>query len=306
MSPVDSKPLIIGISARALFSLEKENTIFEADGVEAYRSYQLAHEDQVLEPGTAFHLVSSLLNLNHHLSPDDRKLVEVVIMSRNSPDLSLRIFKSMDHYGLDVSRAAFSSGQPLHPYFKPYEIDLYLSRSTTDAAEAINQSIAAAVLYAPPKGFGPDDDQIRIAFDGDAVIFSEEAEAVYKADGLDAFIAHERENAGKPLPKGPFAKFLMTLAYIQNHDQVGKKRLSLALVTARGNATHERVIRTLREWGVHIDQAFFMMGKSKKEILEAFRPHIYFDDQDHHGVPASEIAPSGKVPYRSNSPLRKA
>ena len=226
-------------------------------------------------------------------------------MSRNSPDLSLRIFNSIEHYQLDVSRGAFSSGAPLHSYFRPFNIDLFLSRSERDVAEAINQSIAAAVLYTPPLGFDPDDKQIRIAFDGDAVLFSDEAELVCKEQGLEAFVSHERENAKRPLPKGPFAKFLKTLSYLQNRAEIGTDRLCLGLITARGNATHERVIRTLREWDVHIDQAFFLKGLAKKDILESFNPHIFFDDQEKHCLPASTVAPSGKVPYPESSPLAK-
>jgi len=290
------KPLTIGISARALFDLEKENEIFEQEGVEAYRAYQREQEKELIEPGTAFHLISDLLSLNEISGDEEERLVDVVIMSRNSPDLSLRIFNSIEHYSLDVKQGVFSSGMPLHPYFASFGVDLFLSRSEADVIAAIANSIAAAVLYTPPEGFDPDDKQIRIALDGDAVIFSDEAEKIYKTEGLEAFIRHERENAKKPLPKGPFAKFLMTLSYLQSRNEIGPERLCLGLVTARSNATHERVIRTLREWGVHVDQAFFMGGMSKQKVLTSFKPHIFFDDQDIHGIPASEVAPSGKVP----------
>jgi 5'-nucleotidase len=175
-----------------------------------------------------------------------------------------------------------------------FGIQLYLSRSTKDVKMALESGIAAAVLYAPPEGFSPMDEQIRVAFDGDAVLFSDEAERIYKSKGLEAFIKHERERAKEILPDGPFAPFLKTISFLQN-EQLTKGRIMTALVTARSNATQERVVHTLRAWGVQIDQMFFMAGKQKRGVLEAFRPHIYFDDQDVHGVPASAIAPTGKV-----------
>ena len=295
--PENPEALVIGISARALFDLEKENAVFENEGLEAYRAYQREHEEEVLDPGTAFHLVLGLLGLNKATAKEDANLVEVVIMTSNSPDLSLRIFKSIEHYGLEITRAVFSSGAPLHSFYHAYKIDLLLSRSELDVHQAVSSGIAGAVLYSPPEGYAPEDDEIRIAFDGDAVLFSEEAELIYKEHGLDAFIQHEREKAREALPEGPFAKLLKTLSYLQSRKSIGRDKLQLALVTARSNATHERVIRTLREWGVYIDQAFFLGGMPKDKILREFRPHIFFDDQDVHGLPASKVAPAGKVPY---------
>ena len=298
-----NEPLVIAISARALFDLETENQVFEAEGLEAYRAYQIAYEDELLKPGTAFHIIEGLLSLNKSNLSNSGNFVEVVILSSNSPDLSLRIFNSIDHYGLDIKRAAFSSGAPLNNYFDAFGVDLFLSRSEKDVTEAIDKGIASAVLYSPPEGFSPDDNQIRIAFDGDAVIFSEEAEEVYKTKGLDAFIEHERELANSPLPSGPFAKLLKTLSVLQKNDGIGHERLLLALVTARSNQTHERVIRTLRSWDISMDQAFFLGGLPKDKILQEFQPHIFFDDQEAHARPASKVAPSGKVPYKSDSTL---
>ena len=288
------EPLVMAISARALFDMEKENDVFVKDGLKAYREYQRDNENQILSQGTAFHLVSGLLRFNETINKSEEKLVKVVIMSNNSPDLSLRIFKSIEHYHLDINQAIFSSGAPLHSYFN---VDLFLSRSETDVSAAINSGIAAAVLYSPPKGFLPDENEIRIAFDGDAVLFSDEAEKIYKQHGLDDFIKHERQKAKEPLPAGPFAKLLKTLATLQKREEIGRQKLQLALVTARSNATHERVIRTFREWDIHVDQAFFLGGMSKDKILQEFKPHIFFDDQEVHVMLASKVAPAGKVPY---------
>jgi len=301
MMPTDiSEALVVAISARALFDLEWENDVFQHQGLEAYRRFQREHENKILVPGTAFPLVAGLLSLNKGVHPDGVRLVEVVIMSGNSPDLSLRIFNSIAHYELDIARAVFSSGAPLHDYFKAFNVDLFLSRSEQDVTNAIKSGIAAAVLYSPPDGFAPED-EIRIAFDGDAVLFSDEAEDVFQHDGLEAFIQHEQEKAKESLPEGPFAKFLKTLSYLQKKNNIGREKLQLALVTARSNATQERVIRTLREWDVHIDQAFFLGGISKDRILREFKPHIFFDDQDVHGIPASKIAPAGKVLRQQNA-----
>ena len=291
------EPLVMAISARALFDMEKENDVFVKDGLKAYREYQRDNENQILSQGTAFHLVSGLLRFNETINKSEEKLVKVVIMSNNSPDLSLRIFKSIEHYHLDINQAIFSSGAPLHSYFSSFNVDLFLSRSETDVSAAINRGIAAAVLYSPPKGFLPDENEIRIAFDGDAVLFSDEAEKIYKQHGLEDFIKHERQKAKEPLPAGPFAKLLKTLATLQKREEIGRQKLQLALVTARSNATHERVIRTFREWGIHVDQAFFLGGMSKDKILQEFKPHIFFDDQEVHVMPASKVAPAGKVPY---------
>jgi len=297
--------LIIAISARALFDLEKENALFEEKGLQAYQEYQRKNENQLLQPGTALPLVAGLLGLNGKTKLMKGRLVEVVIMSRNSPDLSLRIFKSIEYYNLDIKQAVFSSGARLHKYFASFKVDLFLSRFEDDVTAAINSGIAAAVLYSPPEGFSPNEDEIRIAFDGDAVLFSEESEIIYKKYGLEAFIINEKQRAMEVLPAGPFARLLKTLSVLQKRDNVGHKKLKLALITARSSATHERVIRTFREWDVHIDQAFFLGGMSKDQVLETFSPHIFFDDQDIHGIPASKVAPSGKVPYSPKSPLHK-
>ena len=289
-----SLPIVIGISSRALFRLEDENAIFEQEGIEAYRQHQLDAEESLLEPGSAYPLVQGLLNLNDASS---KPLVEVVIISHNSPELSLRIFRSIDHHGLDIRRAAFTSGASIGPFLEAFGVDLFLSRDAASVIEGLARGIASAHLYTPPEGFTPDEQQIRIAFDGDAVIFSDEAERIYQSQGLHAFTEHEREKAKEPLPEGPFANVLRKLGALRALPNVGPARLSFALVTARSAQTHERVIRTLRQWGVTLDAAFFMGGSPKKHLLSAYKPHIFFDDQDVHCAPAAQITPAGRVPY---------
>ena len=297
-----SSVLVIGISSRALFDLEESNRVFDDRGLEAYREHQFEREKEVLPKGTAFHLVEALLRLN---TLSDKKLVEVIVMSRNSPDTGLRIFHSIAHYGLDISRAAFSGGKPLSSYLHAFNVDLFLSKSAEDVQAAVDSAVASAMLYAPPEAVDTDDTQIRIAFDADAVIFSEESEHLYKTKGLEAFLEHEMANALKPMAEGPFAKLLKTLSFLQQHFEAGESPVRLAIVTARNSPAHERVIQTLRSWNVTVDEAFFLGGLSKEQVLKAFRAHIFFDDQDLHVEEASKVVPSGKVPYKSGSPLHQ-
>jgi 5'-nucleotidase len=292
------KLLVVGISSRALFDLEAEETIFQNQGLDAYRQHQLDHENKVLKPGAGFALVKALLKLNH-LTPGQR-LVEVVIMSRNSSETSLRIFNSIAHYGLDISRAALAGGAPLSPYLQAFNVSLFLSLHEDDVQAAINSGIASALLYQLAENTA-DLDQIRIAFDGDAVIFSDEAEKIYQLQGIEAFEQHERDNAKKPLPEGPFARLLVALSYIQNNFKAPDGRalpLRTALVTARSSPAHERVIRTLRAWNIAIDETFFMGGVNKSAVLAAFKPHMFFDDQHGHCMHASSVVPTGRVPYK--------
>jgi len=295
------KLLVIGISSRALFDLETEDHIFNQQGLDAFRQHQIAHEQVILQSGAGFALVKALLQLNN-LTPGQR-LVEVVVMSRNSSETSLRIFNSIQHYGLDITRAALSGGAPLSPYLKAFNVSLFLSLHEDDVQAAINSGVASAMLYPMPPS-ATNLEQIRIAFDGDAVIFSDESEKIYQEQGIEAFERHERENAEKPLPEGPFAHLLKALSYLQNHFKTPDGRASplrTALVTARSSPAHERVIRTLRAWNIVIDETFFMGGVNKSEVLAAFKPHMFFDDQHGHCVKASDFVPTGRVPYKQQA-----
>lgn len=290
--------LVVGVSSRALFDLEEENEIFEKQGLAAYSEYQLAHENDILKPGTAFPLIKAL----HNLNCKDKRLIEVIVMSKNSADTSLRIFNSIKHYGLDITRAALVSGKSIAPYLTAFKTDLFLSADENDVQDAINANIAAGIICSPlTSNIDPTQEikQIKIAFDGDAVIFSDESERIYKEKGLSAFEEHEKENAKKPLPEGPFAKLLKTISLVQNQFENEKEiPIKTALVTARCAPAHERVIRTLRAWNVRIDEAFFLGGVKKSEILKAFGAHIFFDDQAVHTDPASQFVPSARVPYK--------
>lgn len=291
--------LVIGISSRALFDLEVEEAIFQNEGLAVYRQHQLAHENTILKPGAGFALVKALLHLNT-LTPDHR-LVEVVIMSRNSSETSLRIFNSIKHYGLDISRAALVGGASLSPYLQAFNLSLFLSLHEDDVQAAINSGVAAALLYRMPDNPQQALEQIRIAFDGDAVIFSDESERIYQEQGIEAFEQHERDNASKPLPEGPFARLLVALSYLQNNFKSPDGRafpLRTALVTARSSPAHERVIRTLRAWNIAIDETFFMGGVHKSAVLAAFKPHMFFDDQPGHCERASSVVATGRVPIK--------
>ncbi len=293
-----SRPLVIGISSRALFNLEKENEIFEKEGVEAYESYQVEHENDLIEKGAAFELVKAFLELNEIGS---ERLVEVIIMSSNNPNTSLRIFHSIEHYGLDITRAALTSGAEIAPYLKAFKTDLFLSANEMDVQRAINDDIAAGRILTGSAHANAKQKirQIRIAFDGDAVLFSPESEKIYQRSGLDAFTEHEKQNADTPMGRGPFANFLMTLSQIQNMFPRGESQpIRTALVTSRNAPAHERAIKTLRDWNVRIDEAFFLGGVSKKDVLSAFGAHIFFDDQQVHAKPASEVVASAIVPYK--------
>ena len=292
--------LVIGVSSRALFDLEAENRIFEEEGLEAYSAYQIEREKEILKPGTAFPLVKALQNLN----ADGNDLTEIIVMSKNSADTSLRIFNSIEHYGLNVSRAALVGGAPISPYLNAFRTDLFLSANERDVQEAIDANIAAGIICSQtPLPIRADDDvrQIRIAFDGDAVIFSDEAERIYREKGLRAFEEHEQANAKNPLPEGPFAKLLKTISIIQQRFPKDTAPIRTALVTARNAPAHERVILTLRAWNVRIDEVFFLGGIAKTEVLKAFGAHIFFDDQSVHIDSASGSVPSARVPYKNGN-----
>ena len=285
--------LVIGVSSRALFDLEEENKIFEDLGLEAYCKYQIEHEKDILKPGTAFPLIKALQKLND--------MTEIIIMSKNSADTSLRIFNSIEHYGLNISRAALVGGSSIAPYLNSFKTDLFLSANEEDVQEAINANVASGIICRHDQfPINADDDinQIRIAFDGDAVIFSDEAERIYQEKGLQAFAEHEQANAKKPLPEGPFAKLLKTISLIQQKFPKDQVPIRTALVTARNAPAHERVILTLRAWSVRIDEVFFLGGIEKSNVLKSFGANIFFDDQTAHTDPASKLVPSARVPWK--------
>lgn len=300
--PLDlSKLLVVAVSSRALFDLEEEARMYERLGLDLYREYQIDNEKEILRPGTAFSLIKGLLKLNR----SGTRHVEVIVVSHNNPETGLRVFNSIQHYGLDITRAAFVGNEPLVPYLKTFEVDLLLSPSVPDVQAAIDADLAAAVVYRPPNEANVDFDELRIAFDADAVLFSEESEMIYQSRGLDAFLAHEKENADKMLAAGPLGSLLLKLGALQKLLGTDTEvPFKIAIVTARNSPAHERVIKTLRAWGVRADAAFFLGGVSKTSVLQAYGAHIFFDDQEGHLAPASLHTPCALVPYKTTSALR--
>ena len=287
--------LVIAISSRALFDLEEENQIFEKDGLDAYYKYQLENQDKSLKKGTGYRLVENILKINSFFSSDERQ-VEVIILSKNNAATSLRITNAINDLKLDIIRSAWTSGTNISNYLKAFKVDLFLSADDNDVLNAIENGVAAAkILHSNENIHNISNEQVRIAFDGDAVLFSEESELVYKNHGLEAFIEHEKENRNNPLEMGPFAKLLLTIAKIQAKFPTDKSPIRTALVTARSAPTHERVIKTFNLWGVRVDEAFFLGGTDKYEILQAFGADIFFDDQDVHLNLSSNVVPSAKV-----------
>lgn len=268
-----SHKLVIAISSRALFDLSESNQIFEEQGVAAYARYQIEHENEILAPGVAFSLVEKLLKIN--ASAD---LVEVLLLSRNSADTGLRVFNSIEHYGLNVTRAAFTNGENPYKYVQAFGSHLFLSSHSDDVRSALEHGCAAAMIL-PSSQQESSCDQLRIAFDGDAVLFSDESERIFKEQGFAEFTKNEVKAAKTPLSAGPFHGFLLALQKLQQHFPDDACPMRTALITARQAPAHERVIRTLREWGIRIDEALFLGGLNKSEFLAAFNADIFFDDQ---------------------------
>lgn len=294
MTPSSADKLVIAISSRALFELEDGHRVYTEEGVDAYSRYQVERENQALNAGVAFPLVKKLLALNEIKPARDR--VEVILISRNSADTGLRIFNSISHYGLPISRAAFSGGESPFPYVQPFGAQLFLSADQQDVRAALEAGFAAATIV-PGKAASGSVDQLRIAFDGDAVVFSDEAERIYKSRGLDEFNRVEKSGAADPLPGGPFKGFLGALHRIQSEFPSQHPPIRTALVTARSAPAHERVIRTLRAWDIRIDEALFLGGREKGEFLKAFQADIFFDDQRRHIESAALHVATGHVPY---------
>ncbi len=287
--------LVIAISSRALFDLEEENAIFNDEGLESYYKHQFEHLDKPIAKGSAFRFVQNLLAINKKF---DNKLIEVIILSRNNAATGLRIGRSIEHYKLDIERTGWTAGTPVTRYLEAFKVDLFLSVYTPDVEEAVNSGVAAATILPHTPITSEESDMVKIAFDGDAVIFGNESEKVYQEKGLEAFISYERMNAQNPLSKGPFFKFLKTISEIQDKFPMEGSPIRTALVTARNFSTHERVLGTLEGWGVRVDEAFFQGGVQKYEVIKAFGADIFFDDQDAHLEHTSKETPSAKVPYK--------
>lgn len=293
IKPLAPNRITIAISSRVLFDLSDSHNVFEEFGLDAYRSFQVDNENEPLSPGDAFPLVQKLLRLNQD---HDESLVDIVLLSRNSADTGLRIFNSIEHYGLNILRAAFCGGASPYRYISAFGAQLFLSSHDEDVRQALAAGYASArIVESNPAT--EDDDILRIAFDGDSVIFSDEAERVYKTEGLEAFSRSEKAFAHEPLMGGPFKQFLSSLHQLQSLYPKDCCPIRTSLVTARSAPSHERVIRTLRSWGVRLDESLFLGGLPKGEFLKSFGADIFFDDQETHCRSASEHVATGHVPH---------
>lgn len=287
--------LVVAISSRALFDLGESHELFESEGLDVYARYQIEHEDDLLEPGIAFPLVRKLLALNK-LAPAAPR-VEVILLSRNSADTGLRIFNAIEHYGLDIVRAAFTNGAPTAPYVNPFGANLFLSANSEDVGRALDAGVAAATILPSKVREQQVSDQLRIAFDGDAVVFGDESERVTVQEGLDAFNRNEIARVREPLSVGPFRAFLESLHRIQSVFPADASPIRTALVTARSAPAHKRVILTLRSWGVRLDEALFLGGRDKGPFLEAFGADVFFDDSATNVESARQHVATGHVPH---------
>lgn len=298
--PIVTEKLVIALSARALFDLEDSHALFERDGVTAYADYQRSREDDPLEPGIAFPLVHKLLALNAH-GRADLPRVEVILLSRNSSDTGLRIFNSIEKYGLEIVRAAFTSGAPTWPYIRPFGAHLFLSANPESVRRSLEHGVASATIL-PARAPDRARDELRIAFDGDAVIFGDESERISQESGVEAFARNEVEFVNTPLSAGPFHGFLRALHDIQAAFPPDASPIRTALVTARSAPAHKRVILTLRHWGVRLDEALFLGGRDKGPFLEAFGADIFFDDSSHNIESARRHVAAGHVPHGVSNP----
>ena len=321
MPPTLDGQLVVAISSRALFDFEEENRVFEAHDDRAYMQLQLSRLEQPARVGVAFSLVNKLLAFNAGApnppgpagrvhegdrTPSQRpggvQRVEVVILSRNDPVSGMRVFRSAQHYGLPIQRGVFTRGQSPWRYLKPLAAHLFLSTNEADVRSALGAGVPAARVYPHSKrASDAHPNEVRIAFDGDAVLFSDEAERVFQNAGLDAFQAHERDRAEKPLPAGPFKPLLLALQRLQG-DATSTMRIRTALVTARSAPAHERAIRTLMDWDIEVDEAMFLGGLPKGEFLREFEPDFFFDDQTGHVDSASAHVPAGHVASGVSNP----
>jgi 5'-nucleotidase len=293
-APEDS--LVIGISSRALFNLDREDEIYRADGLQAYIDYQCQHEDEPVEKGVAFPLISALLGLNVTLSCEGKPAIEVVIVSKNHPACAIRIRKSLQHYGLPIRRAVFTGGADPLPHLKSFKVGLFLSREEAAVSAALSAGLSSGLIHGGPEVPQELNGTPIIAFDGDSVLFSDQSDQVYRQSKLPGLRAFEKEKAKESLPPGPLHRFAMALERLRENYPIDAPPFRIALVTAREIEFCERPIRTLREWGIRLDHATFCADMSKAVELAALRPLIFFDDNLKNCVDASNCSPTVRVP----------
>jgi 5'-nucleotidase len=308
--------LVVAISATALFDLSEADSVFQAKfakdpatAISEYREYMLLRENDPLSDGTGMPLVKALLGLNRHKKDGDRSpLAEVVVMSRNSPETGVRVFNNIRTRDLPITRHVFTGGESVVDYLEAFKVDLFLTTNVKDAQRVIDGQVCAAAILQPPPADAQSlpEDQVRIAFDGDAVLFDEASERVFKQEGLGKFSELENEKQHEPMSDGPYASFLRKLSGLQKRlpFSVELSPIRVAIITARGTPAEMRVINTLRDWNVYVNEIFFLGGVEKSNVVRAFRAHIFFDDQDLYLESTAKHVPSGRVPYKSGSPLR--
>lgn len=290
--------LTIAVSSRSLFHMEEANDIYEREGQGAFDAYMRSTEAEPLPPGAAFPLVSKLLALNSARSPHKRDRVEVVLLSRNSADAGMRVMNSVQHYGLDIESAAFTSGGNRFAYASAMDADLFLCAEAEDARKAITGGMAAAIIVPAERKHDAGDMTVRIAFDGDSVLFSDEADSIYREHGMERFRTSEIRDAAKPLGDGPFKRLLVKLCELQKALPANACPLHIALVTARGMPAHGRVINTLRSWGLSVNELVLAAGRPKGPLLQALRADMFFDDTGRNveSATAHNIS-AGQVPF---------
>lgn len=299
--PIEKK-LVVGISSNALFDLRKEDEIFEKEGLEAYRKYQNEHKLNLLDIGVVYPFVKRFLRINDVYT--EEQPVEVVLLSRNSPETGIRVFNSIREYGLNITRAAFMSGSSAINYIPAFNISLFLATNESDVKEAIKANLPAGRIL---QNEIHDDDtfELRVAFDFDGVIANDEAEKIYKEKGMKEYHKYEKEHSAEELGAGPLADFFTKLAFFQRLETKNRQKnndykriLKTAIVTARNSPAHERAINTLNKWGVEVDEMFLLGGVDKSRILEVMRPHLYFDDQMVHlDVTTNKNIPLVHIPF---------
>ncbi|MGW1467013.1 5'-nucleotidase [Streptomyces sp. NPDC002308] len=298
-----SNRLVVGIASSALFDLTESDAIFREHGEEGYRDYQEKHRDDELRPGVAFPFIRRLLSLNS-LSTADDPLVEVIVLSRNDPDTGLRVMRSIESHGLPISRAIFRQGRSPYNFMPALNMSLFLSANGQDVRGAVSSGLAAGHVLGTPHEDDSDDDDLRISFDFDGVLAGDESEQVFQTGGIEEFRAHETRNAAIPHDAGPLKEFLAGVNRIQQREEEERRRnpdyrirLHVSIVTARNAPAHERAVTSLKGWGLRVNDAFFLGGIDKGEIMKILRPHIFFDDQETHLVSTSRTTPSVHVPF---------
>ena len=298
--PIEKK-LVIAVASSALFDLTESDSIFKAQGLKAYKEYQNRNVKNPFDKGVAFPFIKRLLSLNTHFP--EEKPVEVILMSKNSPETGLRAFNSIAHYGLDITRAGFTSGQPHFKYLPSFNTSLFLSANKSDVDDAIAHRLAAGMVLNTTVIDDDNDNELRIAFDFDGVLADDESEKIYQKDGLPTYQQYESERSDIPLNAGPVIDLLKKISFYQKlearkaeQDVSYTPMLKTAIVTARNAPVHVRMINTLNSWGIDINEAFFLGGIDKSRILNVMRPHIYFDDQMGHLDHLDKI-PAVHIPF---------